>query len=921
MEQQPQHLAQLQQLRNDFHQARQALFTRLQETGKSVLKPLTHRIDQLLQDVWRVHGLDQHDAALVAVGGYGRAEQFPHSDVDVLVLLATEPAPDSALHHCITEFVSSCWDLGLQIGSSVRTVEQCLTESANDITVQTALLERRLLVGNPALFQALSAAYDSAMQPYAFFLGKTLEMRQRYAKFQNTPYALEPNCKESPGGLRDLHTILWVAKAAGYGHTWDGLVRSGLLTPYEANQCRRSHALLSAIRSRLHLVANRREDRLVFDLQTQVAEAFGYTYQARAKGIGQRPSELLMRRYYWTAKAVVQLCQIVLLNIAERLRDEGHTREHDPAPVTKAMLALQTQPIQSAPQPTMAATPQLDVAEYSNPVASTATGRPDFLAPETHNPLLPINAHFLDKNGWLEVVDDQLYHRQPQAILETFVVLQRNKLKGLSARTLRALYNARVVMDRAFRADPVNREQFMHILQAPSGVTHALRLMNQTSVLGRYLWVFRKIVGQMQHDLFHIYTVDQHILMVVRNVRRFFIPEHAHEFPFCSQLAAEWPDPWILSTAALFHDIAKGRGGDHSQLGEIEMRRFAARHGISAADTDLLAFLVREHLTMSSVAQKQDVSDPEVIRAFAERVGSARYLTALYLLTVADIRGTSPKVWNGWKGKLLEDLYKVTLRTLGGETQDRASLAARHKQEALVELARYAMPHAGHVKLWNTLDAAYFMRHEAGDIAWQTRHVARWAGQGKTIVRARLSPHGEGLQVVVYTPDQPALFARICSYFDRNAFNILDAKVHTTTDGYALDSFLVVTSALPEHYREFLTMVENSLTRALEQPSELPSPAQGRVSRRARSFPITPIVTLTPDEQNRHWILTINATDRQGLLYCIARVLAQFEVQIHLAKIATTGERVEDSFLLQGQALSSDKVRAQIEGELMEVLG
>ncbi len=407
------------------------------------------------------------------------------------------------------------------------------------------------------------------------------------------------------------------------------------------------------------------------------------------------------------------------------------------------------------------------------------------------------------KAGMLEVASDDLYERHPHAILETFLVYQTTVgAKGLSARTLRALYNARGVMDGRFRKDPVNHATFQAILQQPSGITHAFRLMNQTSVLGRYLWVFRRIVGQMQHDLFHVYTVDQHILMVLRNVRRFFIAEHAHEYPFCSQLAAGFDRPWVLYVAALFHDIAKGRGGDHSELGAREVRQFCRQHAIEAGDCRLIEFLVREHLAMSRIAQKEDLSDPAVIAAFAARVGNERTLTALYLLTVADIRGTSPKVWNAWKGKLLEDLYRATLRALGGHTPDPAAEIEARKREALVQLQLFALPHEAHRKLWDTLDVGYFMRHDAGEIAWHTRHLSRHVGAVRPIVRARLSPVGEGLQVLVYTPDQPDLFARICGYFDHAGFSILDARIHTANNGYALDTFQVVTPMLPEHYRE-----------------------------------------------------------------------------------------------------------------------
>jgi [protein-PII] uridylyltransferase len=543
------------------------------------------------------------------------------------------------------------------------------------------------------------------------------------------------------------------------------------------------------------------------------------------------------------------------------------------------------------------------------------------LNPSAHT-LRRINDRFNDKAGNIDVVSDDLYQREPHAILETFLVYQTTMgVKGLSARTLRALYNARGVMDARYRRDPVNRDTFRAILMQPEGITHAMRLMNQTSVLGRYLWVFRKIVGQMQHDLFHVYTVDQHILMVLRNVRRFFIVEHAHEYPFCSQLASGWDKPWVLYIAALFHDIAKGRGGDHSELGTMEVRRFCKQHAIASDDAQLIEFVVREHLTMSRIAQKSDLSDPSVITDFAKRVGNERRLTALYLLTVADIRGTSPKVWNAWKGKLLEDLYRYTTRALGGRAPDPDAEVESRKREALVMVALYAMPFEAHKALWDTLDVGYFMRHDAADIAWHTKQLSRHVATSEPIVRSRRSPVGEGLQVLVYTRDQPDLFARICGYFDQGGFSILDARVHTTNKGYALDTFQVVTSTdMEDHYRELTSMLENGLSHAIAQAGPLPAPSRGRVSRRVKSFPIAPRVTLRPDEKAQLWLLNISASDRLGLLYSVARVLARHGIAVQLAKVATLGERVEDTFLIHGPQLQHNRAQIEIETELLDAL-
>ena len=871
--------------RESYRDGKTALCKTLASSGAStrglhsLLRKLALHTDVTLRFLWQREDFPA-TACLVAAGGYGRGELFPHSDVDVLLLLPDDcqGGIDALLKVKIERFIGSCWDAGLEIGSSVRTLGDCAVEAGKDVTIQTALLEARLIAGSKINFQRLVDQLAEAMDARAFFIAKTLELRQRHNKYENTPYALEPNCKESPGGLRDLQVVLWVARAAGLGKSWDDLERAGLATAFEVRQIKANEALLSLIRTRLHLITRRREDRLVFDLQTAVAESFGYTTSPRVQGpfpqgdgtakvkkpAFVRASEALMRRYYWAAKAVSQLNQILLLNIDERIN-------------------------------------------------------PNIYA------LRPINDRFSDKAGMLEVCSDDLYLTQPYAILETFLLYQTTRgIKGLSARTLRALYNARNVMNASFRSDPVNRDTFRKILQQPEGITHAIRLMNQTSVLGRYLWVFRKIVGQMQHDLFHVYTVDQHILMVLRNVRRFFIAEHSHEYPMCSQLAAGWDKPWVLYVAALFHDIAKGRGGDHSELGCRDVRVFCKQHGIAAEDSRLIEFLVAEHLTMSRMAQKEDLSDPQVIARFAARVGNERYLTALYLLTVADIRGTSPKVWNAWKGKLLEDLYRLALRVLGGRAPDAGAEVEARKREALTSLALFAEPFEAHKALWKTLDVSYFMRHDASDIAWHARQLSRHVSSPKAIVRARRSSAGEGMQVLVYTPDAPDLFARICGYFDAAGFSILDAKIHTANNGYALDTFQVVSPHLLEetdNFRELAAMVEAELDRAIQYPTALPAPCTGgRVSRRVKSFPIAARVDLRPDEKGQSWLLSVSASDRAGLLYVIADILARHRINLRLAKVTTLGERVEDTFLIDGPELQHNKAQIAIETELLAAL-
>ena len=823
---------------------------------EKLLRGLRQSVDTVLTEAWRLVELPA-STALVGVGGYGRGELFPYSDVDLLILLG-EP-PDAGTTAKLEELVQMLWDLGLEIGHSIRTVDECMSESKADITVQTSLLEARLVAGDAGLFEQLQERYNQALDPQTFFHAKAAEMRLRHAKYEDTAFSLEPNVKESPGGLRDLQVILWVAKAAGLANSWSQLATRGLITQTEARQLMEKERAFKDIRVRLHLYTNRREDRLVFDVQTPIAETFGL--KTTGEGLNaRRASEYLMQRYYWAAKTVTQLNAIMLQNIEAQLF------------------------------------PQSDEA-------------------------VVINARFNDVNGFIDIAADDTFTTTPSSVLEVFLLMtERPHIKGMTARTIRALWHARFEIDQAFREDPVNRGLFLRILQAPVGLVHALRRMNDTSVLGRYLPNFRRIVGMMQHDLFHVYTVDQHIMMVVRNMRRFTMSEHAHEYPFCSQLIANFRKNWLLYVAALFHDIAKGRGGDHSKLGTVDAAQFCEDHAIGAEDSELVVFLVENHLTMSHVAQKQDLSDPDVIAAFAKVVRDERHLSALYLLTVADIRGTSPKVWNAWKAKLLEDLYRITLRVLGGEPHSADRELKNRQHEAMATLRLYGLPANAHEALWKQLDVAYFLRHDASDIAWQTRALWDRLDSDKPVVRCRLAPIGEGLQVAVYMKDQPDLFARICGYFDRKNFSILDAKIHTTKHGYALDTFLVTEQNFAKSYRDIISLIEHEICHLLTHQAPLAPPSRGRLSRLSRTFPITPTVDLRPDEKGQYYLLSIAANDRTGLLYSIANVLTRYRINLHTAKIMTLGERVEDVFLVDGAVLNNARNQIQLETDLLEAL-
>ena len=838
-------------------------FKKTQAVGK-LTKQLSKVTDQLLTQFWSDCGLN-NDATLLAVGGYGRSSLFPYSDIDILILLPTNTELAQSLSKKVEQYVASCWDAGLEIASSVRTVAECISESEQDITVRTSLLEARFICGKRSLLKEFTKAFEFAMDPKAFFQAKLAEQIQRHYKYQDTPYSLEPNCKESPGGLRDLQIISWVSKAALLGDTFKDLNEAGLVTQRELTELNRNQRFLETLRANLHLLAGRRQDVIVFDLQTALAKSMGIEEES-----SRLASEAIMRRYYWAAKAVNQLNDVLLQNIEALLFPQESKTTH------------------------------------------TIPGEG--------------NEHFIERQGVLDITDPQLYQKHPEQILRTFLVFaQASNVKSLSATIFRALYNARQKMDSKWRAAPVNKALFMELLKQPDGVTRAFQLMNRTSVLGRYLPAFRRIVGQMQHDLFHVYTVDQHILMVLRNVRRFMVIEHTHEFPFCSGLIAHFEKPWLLVIAALFHDIAKGRGGDHSELGRADVRKFAKEHGLDKKDTELVVWLVAEHLNMSQTAQKQDITDPDVVRAFAKKVGDERHLTALYLLTVADVRGTSPKVWNAWKGKLLEDLYRATLRVLGGAKPDASSELAQHQEESRAKLRLYGIDDESYEDLWKQLDVAFFLRQDSSDIAWLTRHLYNKVNSDKAIVSARLSPIGEGLQVAVYVKDQEDLFARICAYFERHGFSIWDARIHTTRHGYALDTFQISGSTLVDEggsYRDIIQLVEFELTAALTNADPLPNPSMGRLSRQSRTFPIQPRVHMVPDDRGRYYTLALSASDRTGLLYTISRVLAKHQVSIHTARINTLGERVEDVLLLDAANLGKNpKLQIQLETELLEALG
>lgn len=797
-------------------------------------------------------------ATLVAVGGYGRQELFPSSDVDLLILLQQNPTPTETEQ--IEKFIAALWDVGLIVSPSVRTVAQCIEAAEHDIATQTAQLEARFIAGNVKLFQDLTAELQQQLDPLVFFQAKQAEMRHRHAHYQNTPYALEPNCKESPGGLRDLQVLLWLAKASGLGNSWQKIAHTQVLSQAELRALSRANQAFMRLRIELHLLTGRAEDRLLFDYQPELAAIYGFDCSTK-----QQASEQLMQRYYWAARVVHQMNTFLMQSLEEML--------YGPIPAK----------------------------------------------------IEAIDADFEIRNQRLHLRQPERLTEQPALILKSFLLLQQlPEVHSLTAQSLRALWHARRLVNATFRAKPQHQQLFLQILQQPRGVLHALRQMNMLNILPRYIPEFRHTVGQMQHDLFHVYTVDQHTLMVIRNLRRFSMAEYTDENPLATQLMAEFDRPWVLYIAALFHDIAKGRGGNHAELGAQDALAFCQRHQLSIIDTELVVFLVYDHLSMSTVAQKRDISDPKVIEDFAHHVSSTRRLAALYLLTVADIKGTNPNIWNSWKAKLLEDLYQLSLRALQGNNQDTSLVLAQRKAIALGQLLQLGIDQNDIDNLWAVLDISYFLRHESDEIVWHSKALHKALLHPNPVIKLRPVGRGETVQIMIYTPDRNDLFMHICAFFDQHQLNIQDARIYTTTHGWALDSFVLL---LPKHqvynasYSEkicaslgyFLmnpTVENTNSLRYLRHPQ----------SRRARVFPIAPTIDIQSMHEPQKWKISLVCANRKGLLYSIAQVFAAQQINLKSAKIMTLGERVEDTFIIQSDTLHHTATFKQFERSLRAAL-
>lgn len=823
-------------------------------------------IDELLVRAWKAYlhlAPAKMPLALIAVGGYGRGELHPASDVDILLLLKRGDGKKIAAF--AEPFLRLLWDLGLEIGHSVRSLSDCTREAKKDVTIATNLMETRLLAGDAKLFAKMrKATGPKKIWPIKkFFEAKRDEQRARHARFDDTAYNLEPNIKEGPGGLRDIQTVAWVTQRHFGTQQLHELVEHNFLSEHEHRSLVRGRDFLWEVRAGLHHLAGRKEERLLFDHQRALAKLFGYQDEKGVLAVEQ-----FMKRYYRTIKELSLLNEILLQHFEEAFLTKGRAK------------------------------------------------------------IVPVNRRFQSHNGFLEVRNSKVFERYPFALLELFQIMQtRPELKGVRADTIRLVRASLHRINASFRKNIACRSLFMEILRGRSGITHELRRMNAYGVLGRYLPAFGRVVGQMQHDLFHVYTVDQHTLFVVRNIRRFAIPKHNHEFPLLSSLFENLVKPERLYLGGLFHDIAKGRGGDHSILGEEEAEAFCRLHDMSDYDTRLVCWLVRHHLTMSNTAQREDIFDAEVVRRFALLVGDKEHLDNLYLLTVADMRGTSPKVWNVWKGRLLSMLYHATLHELRRGIGKPIDLEARVKDlhdEALQQLTAKGIAADTFEQHWARMDTDYLLRHDADSLAWHAEVIIRTRESTSPLVAVRHHAEAGGTEIMVYTPDRKGLFVDMTAGIERLNLSIWDARIHTTRYRYALDTFVVLDHAnQPITDERELARIQSAMQEQMQDPRPGRDMHHAHIPRTLKHFPIDTTVNFSIAPNGQSTVMEVIAQDRPGLLYQVALALAACSVRLVTAKIATFGERVEDIFFivtpdgkLVADPATQEKLKKEIIGRL-----
>ena len=813
-------------------------------SAAELVRKYTWMIDQLTILAWQHHREQlgaKLDIQLVAVGGYGRGELHPFSDVDLLILLDNSNYDEAK--ELIENFLRFMWDIGLDIGHSVRSVKDCIKEARGDITIMTNLLEARHLEGNKDLLTKVDHKIrgNRTWSPDKFFAGKYGEQEQRQEQYQGTAYSLEPNLKESPGGLRDIQTILWVYNRHYGVRSFKQMNEQGLINDDEYRLLVRARNILWKMRSGLHLITNRHEDRLLFDAQRQLAEEFGYQDTKANLAVEQ-----MMKRYYRTAKEVIYLNEVLLSSYRVK-----HT----------SRFSLNSSKV--------------------------------------------IDEQFIVRNKLIEQSNENLFSEQPQAIIKLFLLMLEHQVTEIHPDTIRSIRSNLGQINHKFRIDPEAKKLFINLFQYGGfGLTNALARMNAYGVLGAYIPSFGAIVGQMQHDLFHVYTVDGHTLMVMQYLRS--LRTNPEEFPIASEILFGLHKPERLFLGALFHDIAKGRGGDHSILGEKDAYDFCIEHGLSEYDSKLVGWLVLSHLMMSHFSQRRDISDPDVIKEFADFVGDQEHLDNLYLLTLADIRGTSPKVWNAWKGQLLLELYQATRNQLrrGGATPiNEAQHVEDDKKEALnlviQQIGENAVNAENIHQFWNTLPNDYFIRNEPYYIAWHASSLSQSPAIDIPLVSVRFSERLEANMFFVFAPQTHNLLTKVTSAFDALELNIIEARLQLSSNGFALYSFNANVpekeAATKEDYMHFLEKNLRSLI--LEHDGGKPT-SRRSASRALKHFPIEPKINFSFEHQ-QYTTMEVIAQDQSGLLHNVARIVAEHDLILVSARISTFGERVEDMFFVQ----------------------
>ncbi len=838
--------------KSELKQGLEPLFRALRE-GHSALELARSRadqVDQAILDLWQTAA--PGELTLLAVGGYGRREVYPQSDVDLLVIIQ-EDTPTQAL----SDFVQSLWDLGLDVGHAVRTWDDCIAESKKDISTATAMLEARVLTGDPSVADRLAQLVGETWSERDFFEAKRSEQVERHNRRGDTDHNLEPDIKASPGGLRDLHTLLWIARRLRGEKSLEAMANADFLSEREYSLLREAQEFLSAARFALHQISPRKQNRLLFEHQEHVAEVLGFE--------GDHPKqkvERFMQRYYLMVMRVNEFNEVLLQQMAETLYSQDE---------------------------------------------------PEIIA---------LNSRFQIRDGLLEVTHENVFEQSPQAIMELFALLADNPaIIGISAATTRLVYRSRHLIDEDFRSDLRVISHFMEILRRPQRLTDILRRMRLYGVLSNYIPSFGNIMGLMQHDLFHIFTVDAHTLELVNYLTSFWTGELSDKYPFATAATQRSPKIELLMMAGLFHDLGKGRGGDHSEIGAPEAEEFCKRHWLSNYDAKLVGWLVRHHLVMSTTAQRKDISDPQVIREFAETVGSLERLDYLLALTVADISATNPELWNAWRASLLRQLYSATRSALQHDLDESVPVLADMIEDAKDAVANQLDVDRRDIldPMWAFWGNSYFAQHQVAEIWWHTQSLL----QDNTLPQVLIRNEGNGTQIFVYAQDKPLLFSALCRVFEHHQLNVVDARLNTSLDGRTLDSFVVLDEqkALTDPTR--IEQLREQLLQACRKPREIPQTTPSLTPRILRHFNDPVRIKFFADNTRNRTVMELIAPDRPGLLAQVAGTLDHYELNLVLAKVATLGERVEDYFYLvnaDGRAVSCDQTLESVRRELESVL-